>query len=162
MCTLVGLDQLHTNSTEASLAYPVGVYGKRKAMYDSMKYDTSRQEKFQIYGEEEYIEVSERKILRAVRNIRRGSAGCFANYEMNVDSRLRCEIENMKTKFKSKTFLPSNVQRIPSINNDKTAPKVTHIKSGTLTFSRNVQSRFTVGNGDSDGSGKSGGSRGQK
>ena len=64
---------LHNNPTEASPAHPVGVYGKRKAMYDSvskmtfrLKYDTSRQKKFQIYREEEYTEVNDRKILRAV------------------------------------------------------------------------------------------------
>ena len=46
-------------------------------MYDSMiritfsmKHDTSRQQRFQIYGEEEYTEVSERKIMRAIRSTR--------------------------------------------------------------------------------------------
>ena len=77
VCTLVSFDQLHTNPTEVSPAHPVGVYGKRMEMYDSvgkmtfsMKYYTSRQEKFQIYGEEENIEVNEIKIIRAVKNNR--------------------------------------------------------------------------------------------
>ena len=36
VCILVSHDQLHTNPTEASLAHPVGIYGKRKAVYDSV------------------------------------------------------------------------------------------------------------------------------
>ena len=117
----------------ASPAHPVGVYGKRKAVYNSfgkvtfsLKYENSSQEKFQIYGEEECIEVNEIKILRALRNMRGGSAGCSANYEINVDSKLRCEKENTKFKSKSKIFIYSN--------NDKMAPEVTHLKSGTVGF----------------------------
>ena len=64
------------------------MYGKRKAMYDSisritfsMKHDTIRQQRFQIYGEEEYTEVSERKILRAIRSTRVGLlSGCSNNF----------------------------------------------------------------------------------
>ena len=93
-------------------------------MYDSvgLKYDTRRQEIFQIYGEEDYIEVNEKKILRAVRNNRGGSDGCSANHEISVDSRLRCEKENTKATFKNNIFLHAN--------NDKIAPEVTHLESG--------------------------------
>ena len=112
------------------------MYDSKNKIAFSMKNNTSRLLKFQRFGKEEYTEVSERVILRAVRSTRGGLAGCFGVVEKKEKSGLRYGKENLKTKFNTK-FLHSSYD-------DKTAPEIEHIKQGTYTFIQNVPSRFTV------------------
>ena len=65
------------------------MYDNKNKIAFSKKNNANRQLKFQRFGEEEYTEVSERFVLRAVRSTRGGSASCSEVVENNDNSGLK-------------------------------------------------------------------------